>query len=184
MRLLNRLSTSVTGGHVLAALAALMFGGFLLFTSGPYPEIQALNDNLPLPEEQLASPEMVHEFLSRIGAEGRSKYRVYQHLDVLNPLLIGSFFGLLILWLLKVATLARQWRVLALLPLVVLLAELWENILLFVAAANHPAPSMGIEMLSAASALKFGGLGASAIVCLVLLGIILIQKFRSWLRQA
>lgn len=148
-----------SGKSVVVSLLALVLGTSALFSIGPYATVQQLNEARPLPEEQLSSAEYTVEVLERIGVEGREMYASFQLMDVLNPILICTFLIVLLAWLSRLAHCSQKVRVVAFVPLVVAVAELWENSLLYTSAVGFPAVPAGLDSLQIATALKFGGGG-------------------------
>ena len=155
-----------------------LFWGSLRFLFGPYPELLNLNNNAPLPEEQLSTPETVASFLEQIGPQGRELYIQFQFLDLLNPLIIVTFLLLTMAWLLKQRGEGSVLRFVLLVPLLILVAELWENTLLALAGASYPQSGSGIASVGLATVLKFLGLGLSLSLVLLLGILVLLQRRR------
>ena len=176
--MLESLIWFATGKRVLVSLITLLIGGAALFMLGPYPNIVRLNGNRALPEEQFSTPDSTAEFLVRIGPQGRELYAYFQLSDLLNPMLICTFLILLVAWLIRLSGRSKQLKMLTIVPLLVLIAELWENSLLYLAATGFPSAPIGFETLQFAITLKFGGLGLSVLAALGLAGIVIIRKVR------
>ena len=171
----KRIESIATGKNVILALLAMVIGGALLFNLGPYAEVVALNPGNTLSEETFAPGDGLAAFLDGLGSEGRRVYLFHLLADFLNPLLMGSFFALLLTWTGKLSRLPVYPLVL-LLPMLVVLAEIVENVFLMIATLNFPGAAPGIALLTAATFLKFISLGLCALVSALLALTALLRK--------
>lgn len=176
--MIKKLDQIASGKLVIISLFLLIVGTSALFTLGPYTTVQQLNENDPLPEEQLSTPEYTLAVMERIGGEGRELYASFQLMDVLNPILICSFLIFLLVWLSQHVHMASKLRLVVYLPLMIAIAELWENTLLYSTAISFPVVPTGLDTLQVATAIKFGGLILSLLVALILMCVALIQKIK------
>ena len=113
-----------------------------------------------LPEQQLGlGPQQLAEFLDAIGVEGRAAYLQFQRLDLLWPVLIGAAAALTIAWLLKRSgTTSGLVSVLPFAPVVVLVAEVSENMVLTRATRAFPEGVTAVTALPVLTGTKFAGL--------------------------
>ena len=173
--MLNRIERLASGRNVILALLAMLVGGALLFNLGPYAEVVSINTRSTVPEETFAPGNGLGAFLEGLGESGRRVYLRHLVLDFLNPLLMGSFFALLLTWTGKLSRLPVYPLVLVL-PLLIVLAETVENILLMLATISFPGEATGIGILTAATFMKFISLGLSALVSALLALIALLRR--------
>lgn len=155
-----------SGRFTLIACATLVVGGTALFTLGPYTELSAAAGLLP--EESLTSAAELHGFLAELSPDDRTRYLWWQLWDVLNPLLIGFLGVTLVAWLARRATAGTAPGWLLAIPLVTPAADLCENAILARAVLVFPDQTSLASVLSGVTAIKFAGLGATALVALVL----------------
>ncbi|MCY4266096.1 MAG: hypothetical protein OXE78_14780 [Gammaproteobacteria bacterium] len=164
------------GRLVLTALLATLVGASYVFTLGPYPKVENLAGNSIMPEEQISTAVYLAEFLEQLGPEGRELYASAQLVDLLNPLLLGIFLTLLIAWLLKAGNRTDTWNPLVLVPLLMVLGELWEDALLYLAAGGYPAVPVGMQTLPMATLLKFISLTLCLLIVVGLAGLALAKR--------
>ncbi len=146
-----------SGPRALIAVAVALAGTGILFGTGPFPRVRALAPGGMLPEEQIGYlPEMMMMFLGAIGPEGRADYILFQRLDILTPLLMGSAAALVISWLLKrggITTGRATW--LPYVPVLFLLTEVVEDFVLVRAAQAFPEASPLTPSLIVLTGAKF-----------------------------
>ena len=168
--MIDALYRAATGRAVLVTLVMLLVSGFAIFRLGPYPALVAAGAALP-EETPGMSPERIHAFLDTLGETGRAGYARFQALDTVQAMLLAGFAMLLVAWILKRAGSARgAWRVLALVPLIVLGAEAVENVLLARAALAHPSHAATTAFLPAVTTIKFASVVLMVLALLVALG--------------
>jgi len=168
-----------TGVRAAIALAALAFGGTLLFRLGPYSDLRALLNDSSLPEEAITSPDRFAEILEALGATGRATYLQFQIWDLLNPVLIGGAGALLLGWLLKRGNRdTSSWRLVVLFPVVLLAADLLENLVIAVGVGAFPDRTLIGAALPLVTATKFGAAGAT-FVAAILLSLAWLRNWRS-----
>lgn len=165
-----------TGARTVVAVAALGVGGTLLFRLSPYDALKALLAGASLPEETITTPHQFAATLEALGVAGRATYLQFQAWDLINPILMGAAGAMLLGWLLKRGGRASSgWRFVALLPIVLLTADLLENLVISVGVAAYPEPhAMGMA-LPFVTATKF----AAALATLVAVVLLVLM----WLRQ-
>ena len=146
-----------TGARVLIAAGVALAGTGVLFGTGPFPRVRALAPGGILPEEQIGYlPEMMMMFLGAIGPEGRADYILFQRLDILTPLLMGSAAALAIAWLLKRGgTTSGRATCLPYVPVFFLLTEVVEDFVLVRAAQLYPEASPLTATLIVLTGAKF-----------------------------
>lgn len=146
-----------TGRNAILALVVWLGFGGLLFGLTSYPTLRAANQNRPLLEERFGyAAREASQQLQAFG-EWRESYRNFQILDYIHAALM--MFALITI---LVFTLTRLFRpthpicLLALLPLVVVAAEVLENTLLIAITAGYPtaSPSL-VGAASLATMIKF-----------------------------
>ena len=158
-----------SGPRTLLAVAVALVGTGLLFGTGPFPRVRALAPGGLLPEEQIGYlPEMMMVFLGAIGPEGRADYILFQRLDILTPLLMGSAAALVIAWLLKrCGTTSGRATWLPYLPVLFLLTEVVEDFVLARAAQLYPEASPLTATLIVLTGAKFAVMFAMGAVIIV-----------------
>ena len=153
-----------TGARSMVALIALGLGGTFLFRLSPYDALKALLDGASLPEETITSPDRLAEILEALGTAGRDLYLQFQFWDLLNPILIGVAGATLLGWLLKRSQRASSaWRFVVLFPVVLLIADLLENLVIASALSAFPDGSAIVTALPPVTAAKFGAAFATII---------------------
>ena len=165
-----------TGARTAVALAAFGLGGTFLFRRSPYAAVKTLLDDASLPEETITSPDRFAEVLEALGATGRESYLQFQAWDLLNPVLIGFAGAMLLGWLLKRGELATStWRLVVLLPVALLAADLLENLVISIAVGAFPDRAAIGRALPLVTAAKFSA-AIATLVAVVLLALV-------WLRD-
>jgi hypothetical protein len=158
-----------TGARAAAALAALGLGGTLLFRLSPYDELKAVLDDAPLPEETITSSDRLSEILDALGAAGRESYLQFQVWDLVNPILIGLAGAMLLGWLLKRGQRADSaWRLVVLLPVVLIIADFLENVVISISIGAFPDRLVIGGVLPLVTAAKFGAALATLVVAVLL----------------
>ena len=146
-----------TGARAAVALVAFGLGGTLLFRLSPYGAIKTLLDGDSLPEETITSPDRLSEVLQTLGAAGRELYVQFQVWDLANPILIGAAGAMLLGWLLKRGQRASSnWRMVVVLPVAMLAADLLENLVISIAVGAFPDRTAVGNALPLVTATKFG----------------------------
>ncbi len=169
---IDRILGLATGARAAAASAALAIGGTLLFRLSPYDDLKSRLDGGSLPEETLTPPGRLAEILEALGTVGRASYLQFQLWDLLNPFLMGVAGALLLGWLLgETPRAAASWRLVILLPLILLVADVLENAVIAVAIGAFPNPVALASALRPISAVKFGA-AIATMVALVLLALL------------
>jgi hypothetical protein len=86
------------------------------------------------------TPDQVHQYFSRLGRPGRELYALSEvTLDLLYPLLYGTFLSLILSWLYtRLFPAGGHFRLLPLIPLAGVLADLGENLSLVVLLLAYP----------------------------------------------
>ena len=159
-----------SGPRALIAVVVALVGTGILFGTGPFPRVRALAPGGLLPEEQIGYlPEEMMTFLDAIGPAGRADYILFQRLDILTPLLMGSAAALVIAWLLKRAGTTSGWTTrLPYLPVLFLLTEVVEDFVLARAAQLYPEASALTPSLIVLTGAKFAVMflmGAIILIC-------------------
>ncbi|NNF13600.1 MAG: hypothetical protein HKN72_10260 [Gemmatimonadetes bacterium] len=167
--MIDRIVELTTGARSAVAAAALALGGTALFRLSPYDALKARLNGASLPEETITPPHRLAEVLEALGAAGRASYLQFQVWDLLNPILMGVAGALLLGWLLKRGRRATSvWRWVVVFPVVLLMADLLENLVISVAVSAFPdrvALSSGLPLVTAA---KFGAAIATMVAVVVL----------------
>ena len=163
-----------TGRNVLIALAAMALGGTWLFNAGPFSQLAAFGAG-PAPEETLTPAEILPEYLLALGQQGREVYHSHLIWDFLNPVLMAPFFLLLLAQLAKLNKIDHLLSVIAVLPTLLLLAEIVENSFLLIAVSSFPDLPSTSAWLTVSTLLKFISLGFCAISSLIL-GLMVIAR--------
>jgi len=167
---------AATGTRTAVAWAALGLGGALLFRLSPYDALKARLERTSLPEEAITSPGRLAETLDALGPVGRESYLHFQLWDLANPILMGVAGAMLLGWLLKRSQRAGStWRYVVLLPLVLLTADVLENLVIAIAIGAFPDGTAIAYALPPITAAKFGA-AISTIIAAALLGLV-------WLRD-
>lgn len=160
---------TATGARAAVGVATFVLGGSLLFRLSPYAEVKALLGGASLPEETITSPDQFAEILQALGAAGRQSYLQFQIWDVLNPILIGFGGAMLLGWLLKRGQrVSSTWRFVALLPVVLLAADLLENLLISIGIGAYPDRTAMGSVLPVVTAAKFAAAISTGVAVLVL----------------
>ena len=167
-----------SGKWVLAALLFMLVGSTMLFNAGPYAELASQYLEGPMPEERFNSSVDLDGFLADLGDDGRALYTTHLILDFLNPLFMGSFFTLLIIWL-GIKSRLKLYTAALLFPVLLVLAECIENGVLIAAVSGFPQPASGLSLLASATALKFISLGLCALATLLLAVTAMLRKLLS-----
>ncbi len=158
-----------SGRGALIAFVLLIAGSLLLFRFAPYPEIKSAVAGAPLPEEGASYEGGLVSFLEELGEHGRPLYLEFQYWDLLNPVLFGAAFTLLIGWLVKRSRLERNWsRYAVLVPLAVAAADIAENLVLIEALAAFPGPGAVSALVAPVTAVKFLGFAIMMVAVVVL----------------
>jgi len=153
---------------VLVILFEIVFTVFL----GPrFLEITNETDLLDM--TTFYSAEQAYEIIGQYGTEGRDYYNYIQIVDFFFPAAYALFFALLITYLLQRRNwLETPWCRLALIPLVAGLCDWLENTGIFIMLRRYPASfDIVAQMTNMVCILKFGLIGLSMLVVLILLGI-------------
>lgn len=161
-----------TGARTAVAFGALGLGGTLLFRLSPYDTLKSLLGGASLPEETITFPDQFAAVLEALGVAGREMYLQFQAWDLLNPVLISGAGAMLLGWLLKRSQRASSaWRFVVVLPIVLLTADLLENLIISVGVAAFPEPMAIGKALPLVTAAKFGAAMATmfAVVLLALM---------------
>jgi len=164
------------GARSAVAWAAFGLGGTLLFRLSPYAAVKTLLDDASLPEETITSPDRFAEVLEALGAAGRESYLQFQVWDLLNPVLFGVAGAMLLGWLLKRSQRpSSTWRIVVLLPVALLTADLLENLVISIAVGAFPDRVAIGNALPLVTAAKFGA-AIATIIAVVFLAL-------AWLRN-
>ena len=159
-----------TSGSRAAVLSVIsIVASFALFNLGPYPRLKADLDQIPFPEESISSGADLSAFLVEIGAEAREAYFVFQIWDLLNPVLIGMLTLTLVTWMVGRSTTASGRAWLLVVPLITPVGDLVENGILMAAIRAFPNETALATTLPLVGGMKFGGLGLTLLLVLVLL---------------
>lgn len=167
--MIDFLVKSASGARAAIALAALGIGGSLLFRRSPYESLKGLLDGASLPEETITTPDRLAEVLEALGAAGRESYLQFQVWDVLNPVLMGAAGAMLLGWLLKRSRRATSaWRFVVVLPVVLLAADLLENLVIAIAIGAFPDRAVLGSVLPLVTVTKFGAAACTALAVVVM----------------
>jgi len=158
-----------TGARALMALAALGLGGTFLFRLSPYDALKGLLDGASLPEETITPPDRFADVLDALGPVGRDLYLRFQVWDLLNPILIGVAGAMALGWLLKRSQRETStWRLVVLLPVVLLVADLLENAVISLVVGAYPGRAAIGNTLPLVTATKFGAAMATMVAAALL----------------
>ena len=165
-----------TGARAAIAWAAFGVAGTFLFRLSPYATVKATLDGASLPEETITEPDRLAQLLEALGAAGRDSYLQFQLWDLLNPILMGVAGAMLLGWMLKRGQRSSSaWRFTVLLPVLLLAADLLENVVLSIAVAAFPDRTAASHALPVLTAVKFGA-AISTMFAVVLLAL-------AWIRD-
>ncbi len=143
---------------------------FTVFLGPSFLEITNETDLLDM--TMFYSAEQAYEMVGQYGPDGRDYYNYIQIVDFFFPVVYALFFALLITYLLQRRNwLETHWRRLALIPLVAGLCDWLENAGIFIMLRRYPVSfDIAAQMTNMVCILKFGLIGLSMLVVLVLLG--------------
>lgn len=178
--LILRLATGVR-----AAIAVAAFGtaGTYLFRLSPYERVKARLDGASLPEETITSPGRFAEVMAALDASGRELYLQFQAWDLLNPVLMGAAGAMVLGWLVGRSRRSRsRWRLVVLLPVVLLGADLLENGIIAMAVAAYPERAVIDNALPLVTAVKFAA-AIATMVSVVSLALVWARNSRSDTRR-
>ena len=176
---------AATGARAVVAAAALGLGGTLLFRLSPYEALKSQLDGASLPEETITSPDRFAAILEALGVAGRATYLQFQVWDLLNPILIGAAGAMLLGWLLKRSRRAGSaWRLVLVLPVALVAADLLENLIIAMGIGAYPEPASVVKALPLVTAVKFGGAMATMVTVVLLALMWLRDRVSGVLRRA
>lgn len=151
--LVLRLATGIRAAISVAVLATV---GTYLFRLSPYEEVKGRLAGVSLPEEAITSPARFAEVMAALDASGRELYLQFQAWDLLNPILMGAAGVMVLGWLVGRSRRSRsRWRLVVVLPLVLLGADLLENGIIAMAVAAYPERAVIGTALPLMTAVKF-----------------------------
>ena len=158
-----------SGARAAAAVVAFAVGGTLLFRLSPYDALKGILGGPSLPEETITNPDRLAQTLETLGPAGRDAYLQFQLWDVINPVLMGLAGAMLLGWMLQRSGRSNSaWRLVVLVPFVLLLADLLENVVIARALVAYPDGSAFSNALPVVTAVKFGAAISMALSVVVL----------------
>lgn len=174
-RLLDSIDRRADGRRVAWAWAAFL--GFSLLVFPLFDAVNGMPEEVtPLDLRFFYGPSAVEEVLTEFGADGRVAYlRSLLIADLLWPLVYGTTLALSIAW-----GLGGQRRALVAVPVVAVVLDYAENLLVSASIGAHPGvPGWLAVLASGASGLKWVAAGAATVLGVVGIGAGLLRRRRA-----
>lgn len=170
---------NATPRNILGSLAGL----FLIegiFVGLLFPEFAAITDGGTVPDTKFGySYAEIYAAIDGYGPEGIQFYRYIEAVDLLFPLVYGSFLALLMARLFLSLDVEDSVQPLLYLPLVAATLDYLENAGIFVMLWRHPGEyALVATVTNAVTMLKFTGIGLSILGILIAAVLLLSRRVR------
>jgi hypothetical protein len=181
---MSRLFTLATGRLVLLALGVYLVFAVLFFSVGPYPRLSAMTGDRGILDERPGyTAAEAHALLEQLGETGRADYRLFLMIDLLNAVLLGTTLTLILVYVIRELFGPRPaLLIVCLLPLLLAIGDLGENLTLLMLLDAYPAESSSLaSVASVMTLIKVAGMPA---ILLALVGLAAVgwKKLRRWRR--